>query len=157
MRSERALVIGVGGIGAPLLWALAASGRPMRLLLCDDDVVERTNLHRQILFDEADVGRDKLAVTAERLRGSALEIELFRGRFEPAVAAGLVAEVDAVVDCSDNFATRFLAADAAFLGRKPLVSAAAVRLAATIVSAGPEGAPCYLCLFEDLPEGDARD
>jgi molybdopterin/thiamine biosynthesis adenylyltransferase len=155
------LVVGAGGIAAPFAIAIAASSSAsdLRLTFVDDDVVERSNLHRQILFDEGDVGRSKLEALAAALarRSSALAVATIEGRLTPESAAALVGARSLVVDLSDNFSTRFLAVDAAFLASRPVVTAAAVGWTATALAASPRGRPCYRCLFEDLPAGDAPD
>ena len=152
------LLVGAGGIGAPAALALAAGGaRAIRVV--DDDRVELTNLHRQILFSEADVGRPKLEAFAAALgrRSPGVRIEPRPGRFLPATAAGLLEGVAVVVDATDNFASRFLIADACHLAAVPVVHAAAIRWRATVMAAPPAGRPCYRCLFEDLPAGPAPD
>lgn len=154
----RVLVIGAGGIGAPLALALVRAGvRAFRV--ADDDRVELSNLHRQVLYREADVGRPKLEAFAAALERLApeVEVELARTRFLPHVAEELLARVDVVVDATDNFASRFLIADACKMHQLPVVHAAAVRWTATVMAASPSGGPCYRCLFEDLPTGDVPD
>jgi molybdopterin/thiamine biosynthesis adenylyltransferase len=126
--------------------------------LCDDDEVERTNLHRQILFREADVGAPKVDAAARALRAMApgLELRLHRARLLPNDAVALVREYDVVLEGADNFATKFLAADACALARVPVVHASAVRWVGTALAVGARGRPCYRCLFEDvLPAADA--
>ncbi len=137
-RRKKVLVVGVGGLGCPAAEVLASSGA-CDLVLVDDDVVDVTNLHRQILFREADVGRPKVVVARERL------LNVLR----------LVSAADVVVEGSDNFPTKFLVADACRLAQRALVSAACVGVSGTALLAGGSGAPCYRCLFEDLPVGDA--
>jgi molybdopterin/thiamine biosynthesis adenylyltransferase len=153
---KSALLVGLGGLGCPAALALARAGVG-RLILVDDDLVDLTNLHRQILYLETDVGRHKLDAAKDALgRAGAREVVLQRTRLLPETARGLIASADVVLEGSDNFATKFLAADAAHLEGKPIVHGAAVRLHGTawLVNAG--GAPCYRCLFEDLlPEGSA--
>jgi molybdopterin/thiamine biosynthesis adenylyltransferase len=156
--SSTVLLVGAGGIGAPVGLALAAAGL-RRLRVADDDRVERSNLHRQILFGDADVGRPKLDAFAAELarRHPGIEIELHRGRARPDSAAALVAGASLVVDATDNFPTRFLLADACALAGVPVVHAAAVRWTATVMAVAPGGAPCYRCLFEDVPGPGAPD
>ena len=168
MRSDgrpwQVLLVGAGGIGAPAALALAhASLSPtvprFEIVCADDDVVERSNLHRQILFSEADVGRDKLAALSAALLEIAprLAVRGHRGRLLPAVALELARGADVVVDATDNFASRFLAADAALLTGRPVVHAASVRWNATVLASSAVGRPCYRCLFEDIPDGPAPD
>lgn len=155
-RDARVLVVGVGGLGCPALVALAHAGVG-HVALCDDDVVDRTNLHRQILFDDADVGTAKLDAAAAALHRIApgLDVTLHRSRILPSNAAALVASVDLVLEGADNFATKFLVADACRLARVPVVHASAVRWVGTVLASGPAGGPCYRCVFEDVPGEDA--
>lgn len=152
------LLVGAGGIGAPAALALGEAGaRALRVV--DDDRVDLTNLHRQILFSEADVGRPKLEAFADALgrRFQGLRVDLRPGRFLPATAAELLQGVAVVVDATDNFSSRFLIADACRIAEVPVVHAAAIRWRATVLAAPGRGQPCYRCLFEDLPEGPAPD
>ncbi|HMJ52223.1 MAG TPA: HesA/MoeB/ThiF family protein [Polyangiaceae bacterium] len=153
LSSLRILLVGTGGVGAPCAIALAEAGVGT-LVLADEDRVEMANLHRQLLFDESDIGQSKLEAAKRSLeaRRPGVSVELFRGRALPTTAHALARNVDAVVDATDNFASRFLLADACRLAEKPVVHAAAIRWIGTVVSAGPRGGPCYRCLFEDLPE-----
>jgi len=145
-------IVGVGGLGAPAALALARAGVES-LLLLDDDTVDRTNLHRQILFRDADVGRPKIDATIDGLRRMGLKTKLEgRGRLTPSTLDRLD-RADVIVECSDNYATKFLAADAARLRERPIVHGSAIRWQGTALSVGPAGGPCYRCLFEDIPEG----
>jgi molybdopterin/thiamine biosynthesis adenylyltransferase len=149
---KRALIVGVGGLGCPAAIALTRAGVGV-IGLCDDDVVERSNLHRQILFRDADVGESKLTCAARALRelAPALELRLHDRRLVPDRAIELVRQYDVVLEGSDNFATKFLAADACALAGVPVVHASAVRWIGTALAVGRGGGPCYRCLFEDVP------
>lgn len=146
------LVVGVGGLGCPAAMALARGG-VRQIALCDDDVVERTNLHRQILFGDSDVGTHKLDAAAGALRSIApgIELRLHRTRLGPRNALDLVGGCDVVLEASDNFQTKFLAADACAIAGVPIVHASAVRWIGTVLAVGARARPCYRCLFEDVP------
>jgi molybdopterin/thiamine biosynthesis adenylyltransferase len=152
------VLIGAGGIGAPAAIALAAAG-VRRLVVVDDDQVELGNLHRQILFTDADVGRPKIEAFAAALRrrSPAMTVIPMAGRALPDTAEALIAGAAVVIDATDNFASRFLLADAARMVKIPIVHAAAVRWRATVIAVGPRGRPCYRCLFEDTPAEGAPD
>jgi len=154
----RVLLVGVGGLGCPAALVLARAG-VAALGLCDDDVVDRTNLHRQILFADADVGTPKLDAAARALgvlagAGRLPEVRLHRTRLLPDNAVSIVREYDVVLEGADNFATKFLAADACALAGVPVVHASAVRWIGTALAVGPGGGPCYRCLFEDVLPAD---
>jgi molybdopterin/thiamine biosynthesis adenylyltransferase len=153
---SRALVVGIGGLGCPAAIALARAGVDT-LGIADDDLVEETNLHRQILFDDGDVGLPKVerAVRALGRRFPHVRVVAHPTRLLPANAVELVSGYDVVVEGSDNFATKFLTADACAIARVAVVHAAAVRWVGTALAVGARGAPCYRCLFEDIPREDA--
>lgn len=153
---SRALLIGLGGLGCPTALALVRAGIG-ELVLCDDDVVDEGNLHRQILYGAADVGVDKLvaaqrALAAEAER-SGTRLTLVRERFLPDNARELSRSVDVVIEGADNFATKFLAADAARLEQRAVIHGAGIRWVGTAWAVAPTGLPCYRCLFEDVPSG----
>ncbi|MCW5791448.1 MAG: HesA/MoeB/ThiF family protein [Polyangiaceae bacterium] len=158
MPEQRALIVGVGGLGCPAALALAEAG--VHLTLVDDDEVELTNLHRQVLFDAADLGAPKLQAAARALarRGvPSAQLTLVEGRLLPETALELVNSADVVLEGVDNFASKFLAADACHLVGRPLIHGAALRWQATVWAVSGAGRPCYRCLFEDLPEGPAEN
>ncbi|HEX2732387.1 MAG TPA: HesA/MoeB/ThiF family protein [Polyangiaceae bacterium] len=152
---KRVLLVGLGGLGCPVAWVLAQSSGA-ELVLLDDDEVDESNLGRQVLFDDGDIGRPKIEAGRERLLALGAErVETIAGRLLPENARELVRSVELVVEGSDNYATKFLAADAAHLESRPIVHGAAVGWRATAWSVSPQGAPCYRCLFEEPPSGPA--
>jgi molybdopterin/thiamine biosynthesis adenylyltransferase len=161
-RSPRArasiLCIGVGGIGHPAALALAQDPS-VALTLLDDDRVEAGNLHRLVGFDERDLGRPKAEALADciaSLRGGARP-EVRLERVGPDSIRGWVSRADVIVEGSDNYATKFLVADACALEGRPCVHGAALGWSGTILAVAPRAGACYRCVFEDLPSGDALD
>jgi adenylyltransferase/sulfurtransferase len=155
-RLERsaALVVGLGGLGCPAAQYLASSGVG-RLLLADFDRVDLSNLPRQVLFTDADVGRLKVEAAAEALGrlNPAVELETLPNRMDDAALAAAVASADIVLDCTDNFATRLAINRAAVLAGKALVSGAALRFEGQLaVFEQTSGAPCYRCVYSDDDE-----
>jgi molybdopterin/thiamine biosynthesis adenylyltransferase len=152
------LLIGAGGVGAPAAWALAAAG-DVAIDVLDDDVVETSNLHRQVLFGEADVGTPKIEALARSLhaRFPGVRVTPLHGRATSETILAHLARADVAIDGTDRFAVRFLAADAAWLADRPVIHAAAVQWRGTVLVADRRGRPCYRCLFEDLPDGPAPD
>jgi molybdopterin/thiamine biosynthesis adenylyltransferase len=150
-----ALLIGAGGLGCGAALALAAGGAA-RLVVVDDDVVDESNLHRQVLHASDSVGRPKVHSLAETLRQRfpGTEVVAVNGRFDAASAPSLLEGVAVLVDGSDNLATKFLANDAAVLARLPLVHGAAVEGWGQLLTVPAGGRPCYRCLFEELPADD---
>ena len=151
----RVLVVGAGGLGSPLLLYLAAAGVGT-LGIVDGDVVELSNLQRQVIHDGAALGRPKVESAAERLRAINPEVtvEPHHTRLAAANAADLVSRYDLVADGTDNFASRYLINDACVAAGKTLVTAAILRFEGQLATfkphAGPEH-PCYRCLFPEPP------
>jgi adenylyltransferase/sulfurtransferase len=149
--SARVLVVGAGGLGCPASLYLATMGVD-HLTLVDDDVVTVSNLHRQVLFQQGDVGKKKALVAEQRLRPISPGMVGFAVQFSEANAFALVIAHDLVLDCSDNFRTRYLVGDACALVGRPLVTAAISRFDAQIGVLSYDGGPCYRCAFPNLPE-----
>ncbi|NXR42962.1 MOCS3 sulfurtransferase, partial [Zosterops hypoxanthus] len=149
------LVVGCGGLGCPLAQYLAAAGVG-RLGLLDHDVVEPSNLQRQVLLAEGQRGRPKARSAAAALRrlNSAVQYIPYRASLGPRSALRLVRQYDIVADCSDNVPTRYLVSDACVLAGKPLVSGSALRLEGQLAVYNHNGGPCYRCLFPRPPPPD---
>lgn len=143
--TQRALVVGAGGLGGPLALALGAAGFELRIV--DPDVVEASNLHRQIQFRPADVGQPKAARLAAAVEARGGVARGFRTRWTSDDADDLGAEMDLVVDGCDDPGTKFGVADWAVAAGKPYVIAAAIQLGGNAMAGAP-GAACYRCLFE---------
>ena len=151
----RVLVIGAGGLGAPLLMYLAAAGVGT-IGVVDDDTVDLSNLQRQVIHGTGRIGMPKVDSAATSVREINPEVALVahRERLTAANAAALIAAYDLVADGSDNFETRFLVNDACHLAGKTLVSAAILRFEgqlATFRSGLGTGEPCYRCLYREAP------
>jgi adenylyltransferase/sulfurtransferase len=156
----RVLIVGLGGLGCPAALYLATSGIG-RLLLNDFDRVDETNLPRQILYGPEDVGALKVEAAKKRLTALNPEVEVvcLPERLDAAALDATVAEVDVVLDGTDNFAARFAVSRACVARRVPLVSGAAVRVEGQIaVFLNRDDGPCYSCLYNDADEwlGDCQ-
>jgi molybdopterin/thiamine biosynthesis adenylyltransferase len=147
-----ALVVGAGGLGSPVIAYLAAAGVG-RLTIADGDVVERSNLQRQVLHRDDDRGLNKAESAAGyvRARNPDVSIDTLAEMLGPDRVSDLVAEHDVVVDCSDNFPTRFLLNDACILEDTPLVHGAIYRFEGQALTLPGGNDPCYRCLFEEAP------
>ncbi|WP_059410390.1 HesA/MoeB/ThiF family protein [Cupriavidus basilensis] len=145
-----ALVIGAGGLGAAALPYLASAGVGT-ITVVDDDVVDLTNLQRQVIHTTANVGRPKVESAREGMLriNPDIDVRLIAARAGEPELARLVAGADVVLDCSDNFATRQAVNRACVRHRVPLVSGAALRFdgQVSVFDQRQPGAPCYACLF----------
>lgn len=145
-----ALVIGAGGLGSPVALYLATAGVG-RITLVDDDVVDLTNLQRQIAHNMADVGEYKAKSAMNKIANINPEVQVrpVLARADAALLDELVVEADVVLDCCDNFATRHAINAACVKHGKPLVSGAAIRFDGQITVYDPRvlAAPCYACIF----------
>ncbi len=152
LKAARVLVVGAGGLGSPAAMYLAAAGVGT-LGLVDFDVVDLSNLQRQLLHGTADVGRSKLASATDTLNAlnPHVQVQPHALRLSAENALALFAQYDLVLDGTDNFATRYLINDACVLTGKPNVSASVFRFEGQAsVFCTPEG-PCYRCLYPEPP------
>jgi molybdopterin-synthase adenylyltransferase len=159
LKAARVLVVGAGGLGAPVLLYLAAAGCG-NLGVIDDDVVALSNLQRQVIFGTDDIGKAKAerAGTAVARLNPHVEVETHDARLTAANALDLIGRYDLVADGSDNFATRYLVSDACYFAKKPLITAAVGTFdgSLTTLRAHEKGAdgrpnPTYRCLFPEPP------
>ena len=152
LKSASILLIGAGGLGSPLGLYLAAAGIG-RLGLVDFDVVDHSNLQRQVLHTTADVGRPKLQSAAEHLQAinPEVELDLYETHISSANAMELMGPYDIVIDGTDNFPTRYLVNDACVLLGKPNVYGSIFRFDGQASVFHPPHGPCYRCLFPEPP------
>ncbi|PAY10433.1 adenylyltransferase [Bradyrhizobium sp. UFLA03-84] len=159
LKKASVLVIGAGGLGAPVLMYLAAAGVG-RLGVIDDDIVSLSNLQRQIIHTTSDIGRRKVDSAAAQIHAlnPHVTFEAHPTRLTADNAMDLIARYDLVLDGSDNFETRYLVADACFLAKRPLITAALGQFdgSLTTIRAHEKNAegvfnPTYRCLFPEAP------
>ena len=150
-----ALVVGVGGLGCAAATYLASAGVG-DLSLVDFDTVDATNLGRQVLFGPGDIGTAKAAVAADKLaqQNPAIRIRAITDRLDDSALQSAVAKTDVVLDCTDNFATRFQVSDACVESGRCLVSGSAIRFEGQLAVFGPDytASPCYRCLYSEADE-----
>ena len=142
------LVVGCGGLGAPVLFYLAAMGIG-NIGLCDADVVSLSNLNRQLLFTYDDIGKPKAAVAEKRLLAlnPRLMTTVYDRRFDDELARRILPSYDIAVDCLDNFETRFILNDACLAACKPFVHAGISDFYGQLMTVVPGKGPCLRCLF----------
>ena len=158
LRDASALIIGLGGLGSPAAMYLAAAGIG-RLELVDDDRVDLSNLQRQIAHTTAAIGEPKVASARRTLEAlnPAVDVVCAQQRLGGQALAEAVARATVVLDCSDNFATRFAVNAACQAAAKPLVSGAAIRWEGQVAVFGAApGGPCYRCLYDERGTDDMR-
>jgi len=159
LKAARVLVVGAGGLGAPVLLYLAAAGVGT-LGVVDDDTVSLSNLQRQVIYTTDDIGKTKVerAGAAVARLNPHVTIETHAARLNPANALELIAHYDVVADGSDNFVTRYLVSDACYFAKKPLVTAAVGTFDGSLTTLRPHETradgtrnPTYRCLFPEPP------
>lgn len=146
--NARALIVGLGGLGSPAAMYLAASGVGT-IVLSDFDRVETSNLQRQIIHRESDIGEPKATSAKRSLRdiNAACEIIALDWELDEQELSKEIGQADIVLDCTDNFESRFLLNRVAIKHNTPLVSGAAIRLEGQIMTALANGGPCYQCVY----------
>lgn len=153
LRTARVLVVGAGGLGSPVLLYLAASGVGT-IGVVDDDNVENSNLQRQVIHTDANIGMPKVhsAAAAMRAQNPFVDVRAYERRLEGDFAAKLFDEYDLIIDGTDNFTTRYLVNRIAVELGKPLISGALSQWEGQISVFDPRnGAPCYQCIFPEAP------
>lgn len=159
LKAARVLVVGAGGLGAPVLMYLAAAGIGT-LGIVDDDGVSLSNLQRQIIHTSDDIGRPKVESARDAIAriNPHVTVDMMEGRITLANAVDMISRYDVVVDGSDNFDTRYVVSDSAYHAKRPLVTAAVAEFDGSLTTlkpheTGPDGTPnpTYRCLFPSPP------
>lgn len=155
LRAGKVAVVGAGGLGCPVLQYLVAAGVG-EIGIIDDDTVDLTNLHRQILYSADDVGKNKAITAVEKLSvlNPFVKLTAYPDRLSAENAADLLNGYDLVIDGSDNFETRYLVNDFCVELNKPFVFGSILRFEGQVSVFNYQGGPTYRCLFPDAEEGD---
>ncbi len=155
LKAAKVLVIGAGGLGCPVLQYLVAAGVGT-IGIVDDDTVDITNLHRQILYSADDVGKGKAETAARKLSATNpyVDLKAIPVRLDESNATEIISNYDLVIDGSDNFPTRYLANDICVELNKPLVFGSILRFEGHVSVFNYKGGPTYRCLFPEAEEGD---
>ena len=155
LRDASVLIIGAGGLGTAASTYLVSSGIG-QLLINDFDRIDPSNLPRQVLYRSSDQGAQKARIAAERLQAinPATDVIALEERLQANAMAECIAAVDAVVDCTDNFASRWLINEQCVRQHKPLISGAAIRWEGqvSVFRNGDSAGPCYRCLYSEADE-----
>lgn len=152
LKTSSVFIVGAGGTGSPVLLYLAAAGVG-RIRFVDSDSLDLTNLQRQVLYAEADVGQAKADLAAKRLRdlNPHIQLECLHRRFEASSAPELLAGMDLVIETADNFETKFAVNDACIAANLPFITGGILRFDGQILCVKPGESSCYRCLFENPP------
>jgi molybdopterin/thiamine biosynthesis adenylyltransferase len=155
--AARALIIGAGGLGSPAAMYLAAAGVG-HIAIADPDSVELSNLQRQLLHHDRDIGRNKVDSAEDTLKlvNPDVQVSTIAAALQDEALGEEARQADVVLDCSDNFATRFAVNRACVKHRTPLVSGAAIRMEGqlAVFDSSRENSPCYHCLYKEGEETD---
>jgi len=156
--SARVLVVGVGGLGCPLALYLANTGIG-KVGLVDDDKVELSNLNRQIIFNNADVGKFKVVQAKRTLKkiNKKIKVITYKNRLSKKNIEKILKNFDIICDCSDNFTTRYLLNDYSLKNKKILISAAISKFEAHIFNFNfKKKIPCYRCFMPEIPDWENK-
>ncbi|WP_353718185.1 HesA/MoeB/ThiF family protein [Dyadobacter sp. 676] len=155
LRAGKVAVVGAGGLGCPILQYLVAAGVG-KIGIIDDDTVDLTNLHRQILYAADDIGKNKAITAVEKLSvlNPFVRLTAYPDRLSADNATDLLSGYDLVIDGSDNFETRYLVNDFCVELNKPFVFGSILRFEGQVSVFNYKGGPTYRCLFPDAEEGD---
>lgn len=150
---SKVLIVGAGGLGAPAAMYLAAAGVGT-IGLVDDDCVELSNLQRQIVHKTADIGKEKAESAKETLESinPGIKVDTYVTRVTAENVMSLIEPYDFIIDCVDNFQTKFLLNDACVIGKKPFCHAGVLRFEGQLMTYVPGEGPCYRCVFEEIPK-----
>lgn len=150
--ASKVLIVGAGGLGAPAALYLAAAGVGT-IGVADGDVVDVTNLQRQVIHFTEDVGRPKVVSAAEKIHrlNPDVDVRIIDGRLTAATIAATIAEYDFVIDGTDNFPAKFLINDACVFGRKAYSHAGILKFHGQTITVKPHDSACYRCLFIEPP------
>lgn len=156
LMNAKVLIIGAGGLGAPAAMYLAAAGVGT-IGIADADVVDLSNLQRQIIHSTADVGKPKVESAKETMEAmnSDVEVRTYRTFVAADNIAELIADYDFIIDGTDNFPAKFLINDACVLEKKPFSHAGIIRFKGQLMTYVPGEGPCYRCVFKEPPPPDA--
>jgi adenylyltransferase/sulfurtransferase len=152
LQQSHALLVGVGGLGCPVLQYLVAAGVG-RITVLDDDVVDVSNLQRQVLFAESEVGERKVLIAKQKMQAlnPAVDIEVFAERLTVVNARALIADCNLVIDGSDNFGTSYLVNDACVELGVPFIFGSLFKFEGQITICNVAGGPTYRCLYPEPP------
>lgn len=153
LKQASALLVGVGGLGSVQALYLAAAGIG-RIGLVDGDLVDISNLQRQILYEQADQGQSKVHAAEKKLRAlnPEIRIDVFDQFLEADNAGDLINKYDCIIDGSDNFSTRYLINDVAHFNQKPVISGSVFRFEGQVTVFDSRTGPCYRCLYPEPPQ-----
>lgn len=152
LKNSKVLVVGAGGLGSPILLYLAASGIG-KIGIAEDDVVDISNLHRQILYTENDLGISKMLQAKKAIEALNQHVEVFahETRLKHENVLDIISQYDLVIDATDNFASRYLINDACVIQNKPFIGAAIFRFEGQLAVFNYKNSACYRCLYPAPP------